>query len=102
MLARILNVSILSLYCLYIAMPFISDKRELHCVRADVFGDLKICFWGARAYRLLFSVGTFGGLAPPPPPPPPPQYQKAGYASDASLCVLCMWVYEMCKIGIYV
>ena len=45
---------------------------------ADVFWDLKICFWGARSrnYKLvhvhdfLFSVGTFGrGLAPPPPPP---------------------------------
>ena len=32
----------------------------------------------ARAYRLLFFVGTFGGLAPGPPPPP---YQNAGYAS---------------------
>ena len=55
-------------------MP-ISNKRELHCVRADVFGDLKIYVSEALArfarprikISYFFSVGTFGGLAPPPP-----------------------------------
>ena len=54
----------------------ISNKRELHCVRADVFGDLKIYVSEALArfarsrikISYFFSVGTFGGLAPPPPP----------------------------------
>ena len=56
----------------------ISNKRELHCVRADVFGDLKIYVSEALArfarprikISYFFSVGTFGGLAPPPPPIP--------------------------------
>ena len=60
----------------------ISNERELHCVRADVFGDLKIYvsealarFARSLAHVSYFfsSVGTFGGLAP--------QYPKAGYAS---------------------
>ena len=45
----------------------ISNKRELHCVRADVFGDLKIYVSEALARFAFFSVGTFGGLAPPIP-----------------------------------
>ena len=54
----------------------ISNKRELHCVRADVFGDLKIYVSEPALARFarsriisyfFFSVGTFGGLAPPIP-----------------------------------
>ena len=59
------------------------NKRELHCVRANVFGDLKKFLRRslaslARAYKLLFFLFfcryIWGSC-------PPPQYQKAGYAS---------------------
>ena len=63
-------------YTVYTALYYaISNKRELHCVRADVFGDLKIYVSEALArfarprikISNFFSVGTFGGLAPPIP-----------------------------------
>ena len=53
----------------------------MHCVRADVFGDLEIYVSEAlaREHKLFFSsfsVGTFGGLAPPPPPPIPKSWLR--------------------------
>ena len=43
-------------------------KRELHCVRADVFGDLKIMFLRrSLAHISYFFLSVHLGVLPPPP-----------------------------------
>ena len=53
----------------------ISNKRELHCVRAGIFGDLKIYvsealarFARPRIKISYFFLSVHLGVLPPPPP----------------------------------
>ena len=80
----------------------ISNKRELHCVRADVFGDLKIYVSEALARfarpRIKISYFFFCRYIWGSCPPPPPNTKKLATLVCVIIMIVFCLLYLMAKL----